>query len=156
MMPEKTPITGKEDKTSLRADLQVLVEFYDAFNSRDLDRVLRNWAQRDDIVMNNPIGGIKRGWKEIKTVYERIFGGSAQVYVEFYDYTIYKTSEMFYAVGRERGEFHSGETPIKLAIRTTRIYRLLDGQWYQVHHHGSIDDPHLLAQYQSAVKTADS
>jgi len=27
----------------------------------------------------------------------------------------------------------------------------IDGKWKQVHHHGSIDDPRLLAQYQSAV-----
>ena len=59
---------------------------------------------------------------------------------------------MFYAVGRERGEFLLGETAINLAIRTTRIYKLIDGRWRQVHHHGSIDDPELLAQYQSAIK----
>ena len=29
---------------------------------------------------------------------------------------------------------------------------LIDGQWLQVHHHGSIDDPTLLARYQTAVR----
>ena len=78
--------------------------------------------------MSNPVGGIKRGWEEIRSVYERIFNGPAQVYVEFYDYTIHEAGVMFYAVGRERGEFRLGETAINLAIRTTRIYKWIDGR----------------------------
>jgi len=46
-----------------------------------------NWAQPDEIVMENPVGGIKRGWEEIKAVYEHIFNGKAKVYVEFYGFT---------------------------------------------------------------------
>jgi hypothetical protein len=72
--------------------------------------------------------------------------------VEFYDYTLHQTPELFYAVGRERGEFRRGDRVIQLAIRTSRIFRLLAGQWRQVHHHGSFDDPELLAQYQQAVQ----
>ena len=52
--------------------------------------------------MDNPLGGIKRGWDEIKAVYELIFSGPAQVSVEFYDYTLHQSQDMFYAVGRER------------------------------------------------------
>lgn len=152
MKPEQTPITGKENKKDSAPSLRALSEFYDAFNSRDLQKMAKNWAQTDEVVMNNPLGGIKRGWEEIRAVYERIFNGAARVYVEFYDYTIHGGGEIFYAVGRERGEFRIGETTIKLAIRTSRIYKLMDGRWRQVHHHGSIDDPELLAQYQKAVR----
>jgi ketosteroid isomerase-like protein len=152
MLPEQIPITGREYTKGLIASLRALVEFYNAFNSRDLEKMSNNWAQTDEIAMDNPIGGIKRGWEEIRTVYERIFNSPAKVYVEFYDYTIHETGEMFYAVGRERGEFRIGEFVVNLAIRTTRIYKLFDGQWRQVHHHGSIDDPELLARYQSSVK----
>ncbi len=145
-------ITGREEKAGLTGPLRALVEFYEAFNGRDLELMARNWAQSDEIVMDNPLGGIKRGWGEIKAVYGRIFHGSARVYVEFYDYTIHETQEMFYAVGRERGEFRLGETVIRLAIRTSRIFRLMEGAWRQVHHHGSIEDPALLARYQSAIQ----
>jgi len=30
--------------------------------------------------------------------------------------------------------------------------RLIDGRWRQVHHHGSIEDATLLADYQNAVR----
>ncbi len=152
MMPEQTPVTGRENKSDSPSTICALIDFYDAFNNRNLEKMSENWAKTDEIAMDNPLGGINRGWNEISAVYERLFKGSARVYVEFYDYTIHEAGEIFYAVGRERGEFRIAETTIKLAIRTSRIYRLIDGAWRQVHHHGSIDDPELLAQYQKIVK----
>jgi ketosteroid isomerase-like protein len=153
MVPEQTPITGGEDKEGLAAPIRALVDFYAAFNRCDMTAMTRNWTQAEEIAMDNPLGGIRRGWEQIRAVYERIFNGPARVYVEFYDYTIHETTGMFYAVGREKGSFRSGETVIDLAIRTTRIYRLIGGHWLQCHHHGSIDDPWLLARYQSAIKS---
>lgn len=40
---------------------------------------------------------------------------------------------------------------IELAIRTSRIYRKAGGRWRQIHHHGSVEDPDLLARYRAAV-----
>ena len=37
-----------------------------------------NWSQIEVIAMDNLLSGIKRGWGEIKAVYERIFNGPAQ------------------------------------------------------------------------------
>lgn len=105
MTPEQKPITGKEDKTGLSLPHQALVDFYHAFNSGDLEIMSRNWAQSEHISMDNPVGGIKRGWNEIREVYDRIFNGSAEVYVEFYDYTLHEAGEIFFVVGRERGQF---------------------------------------------------
>ena len=151
MKTEQIPITGSEDKQGLAEPIKTLSDFYAAFNNRDLGKMANNWAQTDEIAMDNPVGGIKRGWEEIKAVYERIFNGKAKVYVEFYDYTIHERGEMFYAVGRERGEFRIDETVVDLTIRTSRVFQLMNGQWRQVHHHGSIDEPELLARYQQAV-----
>lgn len=152
MNTEQTPITGNESKQDLAEPIRALSDFYEAFNNRDLTKMVNNWAQTEEIAMDNPVGGIKRGWEEVRAVYERIFNGKASVYVEFHDYTIHQHGEMFYAVGREQGEFRVGETVFNLAIRTSRIFRLIDGQWRQVHHHGSIDEPELLARYQQAVR----
>jgi len=151
MHPVQEAITGKENQGDLSSPLQALVQFYCAFNSGDMKMMTENWAQSDEIAMDNPLGGIKRGWGEIQPVYERIFTGPAEVSVEYFDYTIHETAEMFYAVGRERGYFRRGSNEVPLAIRTTRIFQKMDGRWRQVHHHGSIEDPHLLGRYQSAV-----
>ncbi len=145
-------ITGYEEATNLSPAQQALVNFYRAFNTKDMEAMAGNWAQTPDISMDNPVGGITRGWTAIQAVYAHIFHGPATVSVEFHDYTLQETPEMFFAVGRERGQFRIGSDVMALAIRTSRIYQWIDGRWQQVHHHGSIDDPALLAQYQSAVR----
>ena len=131
---------------------KALVEFYDAFNHRKLKVMSNNWANTPDIAMDNPLGGIMRGWENISGVYERIFNGQAIVYVEYYDYTIHELGDTFYAVGRERGYFEVNGNRIDLKIRTSRIFQKIEGEWKQVHHHGSIEDPSLLKTYQDLVK----
>jgi len=151
-MINATAITGSGEYQLKPDDPEyALTEFYRAFNGRDLELMSSNWDKTETASMSNPLGGVKRGWNEIKQVYERIFNGGAEVYVEFYDYTINQAGEMFVAVGRERGYFQRGEEKIELSIRTSRTYRMDCGRWQQIHHHGSIDDPVLLKQYQTAV-----
>lgn len=119
MKPIQEPTTGKEELGNLAEPYQALVQFYQAFNNANLQLMSQNWEQSDDIAMDNPLGGIRRGWDEIRRVYERIFSETAKVYVEYYDYTIHKTKEMFYTVGRERGYFRIGDNEVKLTIRTS-------------------------------------
>lgn len=151
-----TPITGREDVLQLPPEVAALSEFYRAFNTRDLRLLSQNWATTDEVVMDNPVGGVRRGWPAIRAVYEGIFASAGEVTVEFHDYTLHRAPEMFYVVGRERGEYRSGDVRLPLAIRTSRIFREIDGRWRQVHHHGSIDNAALLAGYQAAVSNLRS
>ncbi|MGH6977576.1 MAG: YybH family protein [Stellaceae bacterium] len=152
MTPIAEPITGREPINALDEPVAALAQFYRAFNTRDLALMADNWDNADDVAMDNPVGGIKRGWPAIRAVYERIFKAAGRVQVEFHDYTIHRRGDVFYAVGRERGTFESGEVKLALAIRTSRVFRRVDGRWRQAHHHGSIDDPRLLDAYQQAVR----
>ncbi len=155
MRTNATPITGKEDISNLKEPYQALIQFYKAFNNRELTLMSENWDCSEETTMDNPLGGIKKGWNEIREVYEKIFNGPAQVYVEFHDYSIHRGKDIFYAVGRERGRFTLGNKTVNLAIRTSRIFKLVNGKWKQVHHHGSIDNPDLLKEYQEAVLKKD-
>jgi len=146
-----TPVNGSEYTDDTRIPGQALAQFYKAFNSQDLTLMQQNWEQSDEITMDNPLGGIKRGWKEICEVYERIFASKSPVRVEFYDYSSHEFADIFYVVGRERALGAPADSPI--AIRTTRVFhRQPSGEWKLIHHHGSFDDPTLLAKYQAAVK----
>jgi hypothetical protein len=145
------PITGKESPLDISSPHGALIDFYMAFNSQNLGLMQSNWLQTEEASMSNPLGGIKRSWREIESVYKNIFYGPAIVYVEFYDYTIHATDLMFVAVGRERGSLEFNGDIIELAIRTSRIYTRHETEWKQVHHHGSMDNPELLAHYQKIV-----
>lgn len=133
------------------SEIMAISKFYKAFNCQDMLLMEQSWLNTAEISMDNPIGGIRRGWEEIGKGYDKIFKGKAKVYVEFYDFSVHKTSNMFFATGRERGYFKTDTIEIPLAIRTTRIFVLTDGNWRQIHHHGSIDDPELLKTYQEAI-----
>jgi len=131
---------------------KALQAFYMAFNTKNFKMMQENWLNSEEIAMDNPLGGIKRGWEEIKTIYQRIFSGRANVYVEFYDYTIIAIEGGFCAIGRERGHVEVDNEKLELAIRTSRVYKWVNNTFQQVHHHGSIEDPKLLDQYQKLVK----
>ena len=144
-------ITGTEVQVGRSAPERALMDFYRAFNHRDLAHMAKNWSHAKHVVLCNPLGGVKRGWAEIEAVYRHIFSGPATVYVEYYDITLNRVGDLFYATGRERGTFKTDHVELPLAIRTTRIYQDINGEWKQIHHHGSIDDAVLLANYQQAV-----
>lgn len=144
-------ITGNELIDSPGTPIYALCQFYRAFNQKDFSLMQKNWSTEQDSAMSNPLGGIKRGWDEISQVYERIFNGPAKVYVEFYDFQIVDSGQMFFVTGRERGYFQLSDQKIRLAIRTSRVFQKQANQWKQIHHHGSIEDAELLARYQAAV-----
>ena len=144
-------VTGRETAEPT-TPLGALSEFYRAFNGRNLSLMSQNWLPTDEASMDNPLGGIRRGWNEISQVYQRVFSGAATVSVEFFDYTLHENSDTFLAVGRERGTLKSPNATIELRIRTSRWFKRMDGRWRQLHHHGSIEDADLLARYQAAVR----
>lgn len=145
------PITGSNAPVNHDTPLTALNTFYAAFNNQDFELIQSNWLQNDEASMSNPLGGIKRGWNEIKEVYEKIFNGPAKVYVEFYDYSIHETESMFVAVGRERGTLTINDKTMELAIRTSRTYVKDNNTWKQIHHHGSMETPAMLQNYQSIL-----
>ena len=152
LLPQIEAITGNEKLENRQSPYGALVEFYHAFNHRNMDEMANNWAHDPNISMDNPLGGIMRGWENVQALYTRIFEGQAKVYVEYYDYTIHEQDDFFFAVGRERGHFEVRGKRIELAIRTSRIFHKINGEWKQVHHHGSIENPDLLKTYQNLVR----
>jgi hypothetical protein len=95
-------ITGNEELGDLRRPQQALAQFYRAFNSRDLKMIDDNFAASDDVAIDNPLGGIRRGADEPHKMYESVFKSPANVHVVFWDYTIHRAGDVFWAVGRER------------------------------------------------------
>ena len=154
--PIQSPITGNEDLGDLSQPQQALAQFYRAFNIRDLKMIDEDFAHSDDVAIDNPLGDIRRGADEPHKMYEGVFKSPANVHVEFWDYTINRAGDVFWAVGRERGTYRDGDDVRNLSVRTTRIFQLMDGRWRQMHHHGSIEDAKLLGDYQNAVRSASA
>ena len=144
-------ITGSEAPAGEASALEALIGFYRAFNARNLEGLAANWAEGEAPSMDNPIGGIRRGWPAIREGYAKLFNGPARVDVAFHDFTSQGGDDWHLFVGRERGTCRTPDADIELRIRTTRWFTKVGGIWRQLHHHGSIDEPALLADYQRAI-----
>jgi SnoaL-like domain len=92
--PVSEPVTGREPWSDLTQPLAALAQFYRALNTRDLALLQENWEESPEAAMDNPLGGTRRGWAEIRTVYERLFRSAATFRFEFWDYTLYETAEV--------------------------------------------------------------
>lgn len=144
-------IGGDEPLLGDGGALDALIGFYRAFNAGDLAGLARNWSQGDDPSTDNPIGGIRRGWEAIAQGYRRLFEGPATVRVEFFDVTSQGGPDHHLFVGRERGTCVSPSGTLDLRIRTSRLFVVIEGEWRQRHHHGSIEEPALLGAYQTVI-----
>lgn len=144
-------ITGGEQKVGDNGALDALIEFYRAFNAADMVGLEAIWCPGPAPSMDNPIGGIRRGWNEIAGGYAKLFDGAATVNVTFHDFTSQGGREWHLFVGRERGTCRTASDRLDVAFRTTRWFVWVDGEWRQLHHHGSVEDPQMLAEYQKLI-----
>jgi len=126
-----------------------LIQFYRAFNARDLNGLAANW-EGDAPSMDNPIGGIRRRWPAIREGYSKLFNGTARVQVAFQDFASQGVHVWHLFVGCENGVCKTPMASLDLPIRTTRWFIKTNGVWRQLHHHGSMEEPALLADFKSA------
>jgi len=143
--------------------LASLHQFYKGFNRGDIDLLSENWSQSSAAIMSNPLGGVLKGWSEIAGLYKKLFTGPLDVHVEFYDIVINQWSNGFLAVGREKGSVSLIEggfikEALPIEIRTSRFFMFDEKKesFKQLHHHGSIVYPDMLASYQDLVNLANN
>jgi hypothetical protein len=93
--------------------------------------------------LNNPLGGILRGYESIAALYEQVFTGAASVWVELSDIVEYQTEDMIVFAGSESGEFTKNNLTLPLSIRTSRVVQWFGVGigWKQVHHHAPLMIP---------------
>jgi ketosteroid isomerase-like protein len=151
MTARLTEVTGREARSGSGDALDALIDFYAAFNARDFDGLAANWEQGDAPSMDNPMGGIRRGWKSISEGYMKLFGGPGIVQVTFHDFSSQGGDDWHLFVGREFGTCTTPVEQMDVRFRTTRWFTRRGGTWRQLHHHGSIEEAGMLAAYQKIV-----
>ncbi|TIN69223.1 MAG: hypothetical protein E5Y30_20265 [Mesorhizobium sp.] len=144
-------VDGDETKRGDGSPLDSLIAFYHAFNTGDLAGLADVWVAGSEPSMDNPIGGIRRGWGQIAEGYSKLFEGDATVHVTFHDFTSQGGEDWHLFVGRERGVCRTATETLDVAFRTTRWFVRKQGGWRQLHHHGSVEDPQMLAAYQKLI-----
>lgn len=162
--PMLTIITGQEINTNPTEAVGALVEYYEAFNGRNMELMELNWIDSDEASIDYPLGGHQHGWKSISRIYDHVFRLKAKLNIELQDFAIHEAGESFLCVGRELIRFWRDNATFEVGVRSSRWFTRKYGRWRQFHYHGSIDDArHLqafqawtLAQSQPPTRTVDS
>jgi ketosteroid isomerase-like protein len=153
-MSARNQLSAATDRTATGARA-ALESFYYALNHGDFDVLSAVWADDPLALLNNPLGGSLYG-SEITDLYRGVLRGAARLNIEFGSIIEYAGPDHVVFAGRETGSYvDPSGNELALAIRTTRYFRFdADaGRWAMLHHHGSIDDPRALRDYQHAART---
>jgi hypothetical protein len=113
-------ISGRETPAGDGSALDTLIDFYWSFNASDLRALAANWAEGEAPSMDNPIGGIRRGWPAIREGYAKLFGGPAMVRVAFHDFVAQGDNDYQLFEGREKGFRETPAVRLELSSATAK------------------------------------
>jgi hypothetical protein len=132
-----------------------LETYYYALNRADMPVLAALWSGHDLAQLDDPVGGTERSPAAIADLYRHLFCGAVNVQVTFTDAVTYDLGDAVVFAGRERGTYRRNDgRRVALDVRTSRLFGWDDARrrWAQLHHHGSIDDPFALADYQATAR----
>ncbi|MET7400164.1 nuclear transport factor 2 family protein [Dactylosporangium sp. NPDC005572] len=135
--------------------IAALETFYYALNHGDLDVLAQIWSDDDLTQVDNPVGGIVRSGPAIVELYRHLFESGMQLEITFTDAATYWTPGAAMFAGRELGHYTNAEGErVPMEFRTSRYFTWhpRHERWRQIHHHGSLDDPVALHDYQVAAR----
>lgn len=142
-------------RPGLPGAVATLETIYYGLNQADLPVLAAIWSDQDVAQLNDAIGGVARSATEIADVYRHIFASGIDLRLTLADVLIYDLGETVLFAGNEFGSYRRNDgRRVPLSIRTSRLFGWAGTRhrWAQLHHHGSIDDPFSLADYQASVR----
>lgn len=153
--PEARNRLDDTDEPGLAGAVAALETYYYALNRADLPVLASLWSDHEFVQADGPSGGTERSRDAVTARCRRILGGAMDVQVTFTDAATYDLGDAVVFAGRERGTYRRNDgRRVALDVRTSRLFGWDDAgrRWVQLHHHGSIDDPFALADYQATVR----
>lgn len=96
------------------------------------------WLHDESVTAMHPIDGRDLGWTAVKNSFDQVAGIASDGKVELKDQLIRVVGDAAYEIGTENGQFKLAGNEVKINQRVTNIYKLKDGQWKMIHHHGDI------------------
>jgi len=122
-------------------DLARVVEantnFYQAFESLDIQRMAAVWARGEHVRCVHPGWSLLSGWESVKASWEMIFSNTKEIRFTLTDVRVHIRSPLAWVVLTENLLSQVQQDVTATAILATNIYEKSDGTWKMVHHHAS-------------------
>lgn len=126
------------------------VNFYEALQTSDLDRLMACWADEDEVICIHPGGPRLIGLGAIRAAFEAMFANGG---IRIAPQAMRKIEAMASAVHsvRERIEILTNEGPVEAFVMATNVYHKTAQGWRLVAHHASPGNPR---EFQDVTETA--
>ncbi len=111
--------------------------FYDAFESLDVVKMDRVWAQQDYVTCIHPGWTLRSGWPQVRDSWVLIFNNTFSMEFELSDLQIQVAGDVAWVICVENITSRQGETLQETRVLATNLYERIGDEWKMIHHHGS-------------------
>jgi len=125
-----------------KAAIQALEDTYnEGFNAKDVDKVMSVYAPGKQLFVFDVVTPREyKGWEAYRKDFEGLFSSfPGPMKNTISEQTIHVVGSIAYGHNIQTGEFVGKDgKPVNLIVRTTDIYRKMDGKWLIVEEHNSV------------------
>ncbi len=112
-------------------------EFYRAFESLDIGKMDKIWAQKEYVTCIHPGWSIKEGWPKVRDSWVVIFNNVFSMSFALSDVQIQVAADVAWVTCTENITSRHGDNTQNSRVVATNLYERMDESWKIIHHHGS-------------------
>lgn len=112
-------------------------EFYQAFESLDIARMDRIWAQQEYVTCIHPGWTLRIGWPAVRDSWVLIFNNTFSMKFDLAEIQVQVAGDVAWVICTENITSRQGDTTQESRILATNLYERVGDQWKIIHHHGS-------------------
>jgi len=112
-------------------------EFYQAFESLDIGRMDRIWAQQEYVTCIHPGWTLRIGWPAVRDSWVLIFNNTFSMKFDLTEIQVQVAGDVAWVICTENITSRQGETTQESRVLATNLYERVEEQWKIIHHHGS-------------------
>lgn len=124
-------------KTKIEEVTRANQEFYEAFESLDVARMDRIWAQQEYVTCIHPGWTLRAGWPAVRDSWVLIFNNTFAMTFELTEIQIQVAGDVAWVVCTEQITSRQGEQSQGGRVLATNLYEKTGDRWQIIHHHGS-------------------
>ena len=111
--------------------------FYEAFESLDVGRMDRIWAQQEYVTCIHPGWTLRVGWPAVRDSWVLIFNNTFSMKFELTEIQIQVAGDVAWVICTENIANRQGERSQESRVLATNLYEKTGDSWKIIHHHGS-------------------
>ena len=139
--PSTLPVEQNADSEDEQEIRKLIANYGAAANARDLAGVMRLYTNTSDVLVYDVSSAPFRGFAEVTRDWKEFIDAMSAINLEFRDIevTVEEQGDFAYATFIERASLTptQGSALVNDNLRTTQIYKKVNGQWLIVHEHKS-------------------